>query len=70
MNRIDCEGLTRWQAKLGMLEIEVDDLRKRVHLGSFEVAYKLSQTILELSIYKLDQHDQFRHTRFMKAYKQ
>jgi hypothetical protein len=34
-----------------MLEIEVDDLGQRVHLGSLEVADELCQTFLELGVF-------------------
>jgi hypothetical protein len=34
-----------------MLEIEVDDLSQRVHLGSLEVTDELCQTFLELRVY-------------------
>jgi hypothetical protein len=35
-----------------VLDVEIDDLGKGVHLGRLEVAYELGQAILELRIYK------------------
>jgi hypothetical protein len=34
-----------------MLEIKVDNLGQRVHLGGLEVADELCQTFLELGVY-------------------
>ena len=41
---------TGWQAELGVLDVKVDDLSKRMHLRDSELANKLCQTIFELRV--------------------
>ena len=44
--------LTRRQAEFGVLEVEVDDFRKRMHLCDFELPNELGEALFEFMVWK------------------